>query len=266
MWLAKFSVKNPLFVNLLVVLIFIVGAYSLMTLPRELMPKVPFNWAFIITVYPGVSPEEMEKLVTIPIEDEIADVDRIETITSESAEGLSFISVKFEEVDEDEFAKLLQDLKTEVDKVRDLPEDVEDPEVTEFSMDEFLPIISVMLSGDLPELEMKRIAEDLQDEILDIKHVSKADIVGIREREIIVDVDPARLNAYNLSLGYLVQALRGRNMNIPGGTIKIGRSEYLLRTMGEFQNVDEIRNVVIRAGQYSGHGLPGDTRRGKCCA
>jgi len=253
MSIAKFSVKNPLLVNLMVVLIFIVGGYSLITLPRELMPDVPFNWVFIITVYPGVSPEEIEKLITIPIEDEIADVDRIETISSESNEGVSFISVKFEMMGENEFNKLLQDLKTEVDKVQNLPEDAEEPEVTEFSMTEFIPIINVVLSGELPELEMKRIAEDISEEILDIKHVSKAEIAGIREREILVDVDPARLNAYNLSLMHVIQSLNTRNMNIPGGTIKLGRSEYILRTMSEFKNVDEIGNAVIRAGQYGGY-------------
>ncbi|RKY87176.1 hypothetical protein DRQ09_04865 [candidate division KSB1 bacterium] len=250
MWLAKFSVKNPILVNFIVLFIIIVGAYSLFTLPRELIPDVPFNWVFIITPYPGVSPEEIEKLVTIPIEDEIADVDKIESISSESSEGVSFISVKFEEVSNGEFDKLVQDLKSEVDKVRDLPADVEDPEILEFSMNEFIPILNVVLSGDLPELEMKRIAENLRDEILDIKNVSKAELGGIREREILVNVDPARLNAYNLAISQIIQTLKKRNMNMPGGTLKLGRSEYLLRTMVELHSVDEIKNTIIRSGKF----------------
>jgi len=167
--LIKLAIKNPVLVNLLMGSILVIGAFALWQLPRELMPDVKFNWIFIIINYPGTSPEEIEKFITIPIEDEIADVDRIQSINSDSSEGNSFIWVKFEDMSDDEFDKLSRDLRDEVDKVQNLPEDAEDPQFIEFSSNAFMPMINVIIRGDLPELEMKELAEDIRDDILDIK-------------------------------------------------------------------------------------------------
>ena len=150
MWLAKMSVRNPVLVNLLMILVLVIGTYSLLTLPQELMPNIAFNWVFIITNYFGAGPEEIEKLITIPIEDEISDIDDIESITSESGEDASLISVKFKNISEEEFFRRFQDLKSEVDQV-ELPEDAETPIVWDFGSSDFMPMIRVVLHGDLSD-------------------------------------------------------------------------------------------------------------------
>lgn len=248
--LIKLAIKNPVFVNLLMMLILVLGAIAWYQLPRELMPNIGFNWIFIITPYPGTSPEEIEKLITIPIEDEIIDVERIENITSESSEGSSFIWVKFEDMSEDDFDKLSRDLLDEVDKV-DLPEDAEDPTFIEFSSASFMPIINVIIRGDLPELDLKRLAEDIRDDIVDIKDVSQVGIAGVRDREIWVEIDPEKLNSYHMALSQVAEAIRANNLNLPAGTIDVGRSEFLVRTIGEVDRVKQIENVILRTSQLS---------------
>lgn len=243
----KISVNNPVFVNMVMIAVIVLGTYSFITLPREEMPNIDFNWAFILTTYPGASPAEIEQLITIPLEEEIQDVERIDLISSESSEGASFMMVKFEQMPDSEFNKIFQDLRTAVDKVRDLPEDAEDPNVMRFNTGLWIPIINVILSGDRPEGEMKEWAKQLREDILDIKDVAKVDIWGVREREIWVEVDPDRLYGYGLSLMEVMDALKSSNLNLPGGDIKIGRSEYLIRTVGEFDEVKQIQNVIVHS-------------------
>lgn len=251
MWLAKFSVRNPVLVNLLMILVLVIGTYSLLTLPQELMPNVAFNWVFIITNYFGAGPEEIEKLITIPIEDEIADVDDIESITSESGEDGSFISVKFKNISAEEFFRRLQDLKSEVDQV-DLPDDAETPIVWDFGSSDFMPMISVVLHGDMPEREMKKIAEDMRDDILDVKNVAKVELGGVREREIWVEVEPNKLIGYHMSLSQVIDALKAKNLDLTGGSVDIGRSEYIIRTKEEFNDPQEVKNVIVRSNTYGG--------------
>ena len=119
----RLFVRNPVMANLLMVAVIVIGGLSFISLPRELMSNISFNWVFLTTTYPGVSSEEMEKLVTIPIEEEIQDVRGIESVSSQSTEGISFVSVKFKNMDDDEFRIRYQELKDELDKAQ-LPETI----------------------------------------------------------------------------------------------------------------------------------------------
>jgi len=170
--IAKFSVKNPVLVNLVLVSVLVLGTISLIDLPRDLTPNINFHWLIVVTTYSGVNPEEIEKLITIPLEDAINNVDNIKMVTSSSTEGVSQISVQFENMSDEKYDKLFQDLKSEVEKIDNLPEDIEGPEYVELTTDFMLPMIFVIISGTLPEREMKEIAEDLQRDILDIKHIA----------------------------------------------------------------------------------------------
>ena len=245
MSLARFSIRNPVLINLIMLTILVVGVYSYISLPRELAPEIPFNWVFIITVYPGASPEEIEQFITKPIEEEIEDVEKIDLITSTSSESASVISVKFEQnISEREFDKRFQDLSTAVDKAV-LPDAAEDPEVTELSTSVWMPMINVVISGSLPEHQLKDIAEELEGLIKQAEGVSKITIAGIRDREIWVEVDPDRMDSLNLTFPQIVSALSAQNVNVPGGNVRSGRSEYILRTLGQFQDGEEIKNVIV---------------------
>ena len=243
----RLSVNNPVLVHMITIATIVLGSYMLINMPRELERDMSFNWALIWVAYPGVSPEEMEKLITKPIEDEIADVNKIESITSTAAEGFTGISVKFDQnISRNEFDKLYQDLRTELDKVQNLPEDAEDPAMFKLESNTLTPVIDVVVAGDFPEKERQELAEELQDEIAAVEDVLEVSIYGMRDRQIWVEIDPDRLDRYSLTLQQVVGALAAKNMNVPAGELKIGRLEYLLRTVGEFDSIDQIQNVIVR--------------------
>jgi len=244
--ISSFAVDNPVLVNLIMIGIIVLGLFwALPGLPRELMPNLSLNWAFIIVPYPGVSPEEIELYVTIPVEDEIEDVDGIESITSTTSEGISQVSVKFESMSDDEFDKRYADLESKVNSIRDLPDETEDPIMIDFGTEEFVPMVSIVISGDVPEPELKELTENLGEILEDIDGLSKVDIYGIREREIWVEVNSSKLESYGLSLGHVISALAAQNVSIPGGRLDIGREEFLLRTIGQFESTDEMEDVIV---------------------
>ena len=246
MSLARFSVNNSVFVNILMITILVIGTFSFIKLPRELLSSVDMNWAMVVAAYPGASPKEIEQLVTIPIENEIKDVEGISFISSKSAEGYVIIDVKFEDMGRDEFRYALQELKSKVDKVDDLPPDVERIDVEDFNTSDVVPLISVTVGGKLQEKELRKIADELAEQIKDIRNVSKVEKMGMRDREIWVEVDPQRLYNFDLTLPQVMQALAGKNLNMPGGKIQSGRSEFLLRTVGEIDAAQDLKSVILR--------------------
>jgi len=245
--IARFSVKNSLFINLLSVFILVAGFYTVFVykIRREAFPDVSYDMVLIQTFYPGAAPQEVERLVTVPLETEINGVDGIEEMNSTSIENHSNILVKISQdvKDKDE---VVDDIRRAVDRVKDLPAAVEDkPLVTDITSGE-IPVLQVALSGKLSEEELQEYAEDLQDIIEDIPGVSSVKLRGWRNREVWVEVDPEKMISEHLSLEEVMQALAKRNISIPGGKLR-GENEFSIRTTGEFYTTDEIGNVIIRA-------------------
>lgn len=253
MALFRFIVKQPVFVNLLFILAIIAGVFTYFDMPVELNPDVSFETAAVITTYQGASPGDVEDLITIPIEDEIKDLDGINRAVSISAENRSIILVEYES-DVEDFKGAVRDLRDAVDNVDDLPQEADNPLVLEFGTSSMYPVITVVLSSnDMPETAKKELTEDIQDELEEIKGVSSANIAGIREREIWVEVDPQKLYGHGLSVGNVVDALRMANLDLSAGKIKSSKKEYLVRTLGQFDNVKEIEAVVIKASPHGQH-------------
>lgn len=248
MSIPKLSVGNPVFANMLMILIIIFGLYAWITLPRELTPEIALQTATVTTLYPGASPEEVEKLVSAPIEDAIEEnVNKINLMLSTSSEGRSVISVDFDEMNDREFDKEMENLRTAVEGVNDLPEEIlEDPKVLELDVASGFPMLTIVVGGSISEPQMRDIAENLKDEILEIKNIASVQIAGLREREIWIEVDPDRLKAYNIPISTVTMALQVGNLNLPAGTMEIGTSEYMVRTMGEFPSPDYIGETIIR--------------------
>lgn len=245
MSIANFSVKNSVLVNLLMIGLFIFGTISLFQMPRELNPEINFNWVFITVVYPGAAPEENENLIVDPIEAEIQDVDKIQEIQSSAGEGFGFVLVKFENMSDSEFREHFTDLKAEIDKV-ELPEDAEDPLIESFGSGDFLPVINITMSFTIPEDNAQKIADELEDDLNDIPGVSKVQVSGLAEREIWIEVDPVKMNSLGVTFDEIVFAIKLRNLNVPGGNITFGKSEYLIRSLGEYQSIEEIENTNVR--------------------
>jgi len=247
---AKFAVRNPVLVNILMAAILVLGGVSLLELPQELMPQIPFNWAFIITPYPGGSPEEVEDLITIPIEDAIENLEGVDEIISASTEGSSFIHVKFEQSGETKFQKRFLNLKSEVDNVK-LPDEAETPRVEDFSVQGMWPVVSIIVSGSLSELEIKKIAERLQDEIEDIPGTAQI-ALNARDRQVWIEVDPLSLERYRIPMAQVLAALSSSNLNLPSGTARGEREELSVRTVGKIENIADFGKVIIRTTRSGG--------------
>ena len=247
MSIPKMSVNNPVLANLLMIIIILFGGYAWINLPRELTPEIALQTATITTLYPGASPEEVEKLVTAPIEDAIEEnVNKINLLLSNSSEGRSIITVDFEEMNDREFDKELENLRTAVEQVNELPEEIlEDPQVVELDVSSGFPMLTIVVGGDIAESQMRDIAENLKDEVLDIKNIASVRIAGLREREIWVEVNPDRLKAYQLPIAAVITALGTSNLNLPAGTMELGNTEFMVRTMGEFANPDIIGETIV---------------------
>ncbi len=253
MKLAEFSVKNSLLVNLLSVFIICVGFVSMVQLRREAFPQVEFDVVTITTAYPGAPAEDVEKLVTTPIEKELKGISGIKEMTSNSEEGLSTIGI---EIDPEarEKDKVIDDIERAVDRVKDLPEEIEDdPYIFELSADEF-PIIEISVGGDHPEWERRKYAEALEDQLLDIDGVASVMRIAWRDKEFWVEVDPDKLQQYHVSMDEISDTLKTRNITLPGGPLTTPSMEYSVRISGEFRTPQEVEDVVIRAND-AGHWL-----------
>ncbi len=250
MHISEFSVRQPVLVNLLVILLLVAASVTYSYMTKEKFPDISLDEVWVHTSYPGVSPEEIERLVTIPIEDEVAGIDGIEDITSVSSEGYSQIEIDFESGIED-FPRKIQEVQNRVNRVEDLPEDAETPEVQEEEWTTIAVVAS--LSGEIPESTLKRLSDDLEADLLDIPGVDAVTAIGRRDREIWVEVDPARLESYEFSLADVISSLRNKNLDIPAGTLGSGREEFLVRTMGEAETLEQIERVIIRSSTEGGH-------------
>ncbi|MDD4956060.1 MAG: efflux RND transporter permease subunit [Candidatus Omnitrophica bacterium] len=246
MSLPRFSVNQSLFVNLVSVIIIIMGLIVLLGMNKEVFPNVNFDMVSVVTYYPGATPLDMEKLVTVPIEKELREVDGIKEMNSSSAAGISLIQIKIEP-DEDDKDKVVQDIRNAVDRAKDLPRDItENPVVTEISTKQYA-VIEVSLSGKMDEHKLRKYADALEDILEDIKGVAKVDKAGYRDREMRVLVYPDKLREYYVSLDEIEKALADRNISIPAGEIDTRTIEYSVRTTGEFNTAGEVEDVVIRA-------------------
>lgn len=179
MKVAETSIKYSILINLLVVAIVIMGIVSIIRMPREEFPAVEFGRVVVVVPYPGVSPEEIEQLVTNKIETALSGLPNLDVIESSSEESRATISVSFDTgVDSEEAYDLVS---REMSKVNDLPEGTLDPIIIRLSMRELNPISQVVISGDYSPLALRELAEELKNGILKIDNVSKVEIVGARD-------------------------------------------------------------------------------------
>ncbi len=250
--LAEFSVKNSLLVNLISFFIFFFGLLSTFQIRREAFPDVSFDIVSIQTVYRGAPPEDVEKLVTIPIEKELKSVSGVKEMNSSSEEGISIIGIIIDPREKDK-KKVVNDIHRAVDRVEGLPEESDEPLVEEMTTKE-MPIIEISLSGDYPESQIRQYAEKLEGRLLDLTDVAAVNRMGWRERQIWVEVDPEKMRDFHVSLDEIILALRARNVTVPGGHLQNSETEFSIRITGEFNTPQEVEGVVIRAND-SGYGL-----------
>lgn len=246
--IGRFSVKNTVFLTILMVSLLILGGISLVRLPREQFAEVPFYWVNIIVPYPGVSAEDVEESVTVQVEKEMESLDSLKQISSVSSEGLSVIRVEFDDgISDDEFARLSRDAQTRFSRL-EMPEGTLPALIDEFSSADFLPVIEAVLYGGAPYSLRQEEARLLADKMEAIPDVAAVEIIGEREKQILIETDPQRSEALGISLNEVVRAVRDNTGTFPGGSLGTASRDYLLRTIGEAEAPEDFDDLIIRRG------------------
>ena len=245
MTLSEFSVKKPVTISMVFLGIILIGIISWTRLPRELFPSIVFPQLSIITRYENAAPQEIETLITKPIEEVVGTVPNLRRISSTSKEGISLVIADFNWGTNMDFASLSVREKIDLIKER-LPRESEDSVVVKYNPLE-LPMMVLSVTGEefnlygLKEICRREIKEKLEK----VEGVASVILTGGEEREILIEIDQGRLQASGISLLSIVQSLKESNLNFPAGTIEAEFFEFLVRTMGEFKTIQEIENTAI---------------------
>lgn len=249
--IAKIALKYSILVNMITLAVLIFGVIAMVSLPREEFPAVDFGSTIVTVVYPGVSPSEIEQLVLRKLEVGLGDLEDLDYLASYAEEGIAFVRVVFTSKVSSEEA--YDRVNREVSKITDLPSDARDPIIIRLNMREVNPIAQVVVSGEqFDALSLRDIAENLKDGLLQVADVSKVEMIGARERQVWVDVDQARLDAYGLTLSDLSTAISTRNLNIPGGQARFGKMEFIVRTLGEFDSTEQLASLIVQSDASGG--------------
>lgn len=244
MKLHEVSIKRPVAVLMCVLMILVLGGVSLSRLPMDLMPEMNLPIIIVATSYSGVGPQEIENIVSKNIESAVAAVNNVKTIQSQSSEGLSVVIAEFNSGTDMDFAAL--QMREKIDIVKGmLPDGVEAPMVIKMDPS-MIPAVILGVTGIEDEAELTRLVEDkIKSGIESIDGVASVAVTGGKTKEIKINVDPHKLSGYGLSLSQITGALVSENMNQPGGTVKYGDKSLLVRSTGEFESLDQIRNIPI---------------------
>ncbi|MBN1671352.1 MAG: efflux RND transporter permease subunit [Kiritimatiellae bacterium] len=242
--LPEFSVKNSVFGNMLTVVVLAVGLGMALRMTRELFPQVDVDVVSIQTLYANASPEEVEQLVTVPLEEQIRAVDGLERLVSTSTESLSVIGA-FLDPEAADKERIINEISRQVDRVKDFPDDVADPLIDVISIER--PVLEVYVSGPVPEAELQQFADSLKLRLESLDDVSSVAVLGRRDREIWIEADPEALNRQDLSLAQIIRQVAKRNVNLPGGKVPENEKELIIRTVGQFAGPEEIERVIVRS-------------------
>ncbi len=246
MSLPDLSIRRPITTLMVYIGVFLFGVISLNLLSQELFPPITYPQLSIVTPYENAAPEEIETLITKPIEEAVGSVSGLRRITSTSKEGLSLVVAEFGWNQSMDFASLAVREKLDLIKER-LPRDASEPVVVKFNPFE-LPILSLSISStERTPVQLKQIARKwFKAELEKIQGVASASISGGSDEQILVNVDQGKLKASGISIVEITDAVGASNLNFPGGTIKESFYEYLVRTLGEFQKAEEVGELPVR--------------------
>ncbi len=281
--IGNWSIKNNVTVNLIMLFIIVAGLLTLVKMRREMFPQFSLDMINIAVDYPGSTPREVEEGICIKIEEQIEGIDGISRVISTAREGHGSVLVELETGSD--VRKVLDEIKDEVDRIDTFPDEAEEPQVVEVIKRD--PTISVAVYGELTEKRLRKAAEKIRDDLLDARpvpagHVSgfmglikglaqrlkfrqpdtitQVDLVGVRDYEISVEVSEENLRRYGLSFDRVVEAVRSGSLDLPGGTIKTGQGEILVRAKGQLYTGDEFKQLplitladgtVVRLGQVA---------------
>ncbi len=250
MRLPEFSVRRKVTASMIAMILVVVGVIALSRLGLDFFPDLEYPTVSVITTYRGASSEDIEKTITEPLERIISSVSGVKKVTSQSSEGVSVLMVEFEWGTNLDFAA--QDIRDQVGLYRNfLPTNASNPLVVKFNLSQF-PVIfyGITANSGYSTYDLKKLIEDeVKPRLERIDGVASAAVFSTDEREIRVEVDKNALISYNLGLDRVVMALAAENVNTPAGDVVERHEDLIVRALGEFRGVEDIRNVVVGLSQ-----------------
>jgi len=244
----SWAIDNKVSIYVATIIIALAGILSYMSLPKEQFPEVVFPQFYINTVYNGTAPEDMETLVTKPIEKQLGGISGVKEIKSTSLQDFSIITIEFNTDVDIETAR--QEVREKVDDARpDLPTDLaqngQEPQIIKIDVSQ-IPIMNVNLSGDFDLQSLKKYADEMQDRIEALTEITRVDIVGALEREIQINVDKYKMDAARISFEDIVGAISAENRTISGGLVSMDGQKRTLSIKGEYKDPTRIGNIIVR--------------------
>lgn len=245
MKITEISIKRTTIPVVIFTLLALTGIFSYTLLNKELSPAMDLPINVVMTIYPGAAPSEVENSVTKPIEEAISSLEGIDKITAYSAEGISALMIQYKDgIDAD---LSLQEAERKVNMIKDsqLPSNCNDPQFIKYDMNMF-PVMSIAVNANLPETEFYDIVDkEIKTRLSQIKGAAQVEILGGNEREIEIKANAQKLEQYGISLLQVKQAIQAANVDFPTGKVKDDDSKYIVRLAGKFENLDQIRNLII---------------------
>ncbi len=247
-FLSSWAIDNRTAVYVITILITLIGFATYLSLPKEQFPEIKLSQIVVQTLYPGTSPENMENLVTKPIEKEVKNLTGIKRVTSNSFQDFSVVIVEFQSDVKVDKAK--RDVKDAVDKARtDLPKNLpNEPEVKDIDLSE-QPILYVNVSGNYDQSRLKKYADRIKDKIEDLKEVKRVDLVGALEREIQINMDAYRMQAAGITFDDVERTVASENLSLTAGEVAGNNQKRIISLKNEFKTAEQIGSVIIKNGK-----------------
>ncbi len=248
MRLPGLAIENRSFTWMAFIFLTVVGIRALLMMPRTENPEVTIPGSSIIIVLPGASPVDMEKMVTLPVEEAVNELEDIVKIISDVREGLAVISIEFEfSSDADE---KYNEVVRQVNSIRNtLPDEIIQLEMWQWSITDMAMMQLALISDSAPFAEMEQVADDLSKRLEKKRSIRKVNLYGLPGQEIHIMLDFEKMAMVNTSLDQITRAITSNNTNIPGGDMKLGPTNLSVKSSGSFQDLDEIRNCVVNSHQ-----------------
>jgi multidrug efflux pump subunit AcrB len=241
----RFTIAQKVLINVVFVILTVAGAFSLLTIPVENMPTVDIGKIFIFTTYYGASAEDVEQLVTTKIEDALEGMEYVEFIQSNSYRNFSSIVVKF--IDDADYKDLYDELRFRTLNIKnELPDGAEEPTFMYLDTHEWIPVIVVNVTGQIPQRSLKLFAKELKTQIMSVADVRTVEISGEYEREFHVSVDPSRLKKYGVTFTAVADAIRSVNIKIPTGRFRTQMTEYMLDAGDRLSSQEAVLDTIVR--------------------
>ena len=254
MGLIRFSITNPLITNLMLGIVLIMGVLAWNSMPQEMFPTVELDAVSISVVFEGASPEEVERQISIPLEEEFEGMADIDVLTSTSNEGLATLMISLKSgTNVDQY---MRDAQTALDQITDLPEEAEEPKL--LRMKARFPVISLSLYGDVARGYLYDKADIIKQRMAKIPGVASVGVAGNRDWELWIEVNPFELAAHKVSLAQVLAAVRGNLRDLPGGSLKADEGDILLRGKGVAPDPELIAGIAVRSNEKGGQLRLGD--------